>query len=295
MEKATLILDYLNVSQGSNGNFSHQGDKALDLSGKDSGISSLKAPFTGVVKKIYTPSNTVWLESMDKVLYADGTIDYMTVLTAHDNDISNLYVGKIVKQGEIYYEEGTRGYATGNHIHLAVGKGKFAGSGWYKNSNNVWCITNQYDVYKGLYVKDTTNIINGGGYKWVRTSNLKEEDTKVVDNELYTVVKGDTLYNIARRYNTSVNEIARLNNIKNVNLIIIGQKLKLPNYQTRYYTKYTGNSVSIVDALKSIGVDSSFNNRTSIASKNGIQNYVGTATQNKTLLNLLKQGKLIAR
>ena len=51
MEKATLILDYLNVSQGSNGSFSHQGDKALDLSGKDSGISSLKAPFTGVVKK----------------------------------------------------------------------------------------------------------------------------------------------------------------------------------------------------------------------------------------------------
>lgn len=61
---------------------------------------------------------------------------------------------------------------------------------------------------------------------------------------------------------------------------------------TSYYAKttYTGNS--IVDALKSISVDSSFSNREKIAKANGISNYTGTATQNTTLLNLLKQGKL---
>lgn len=52
------------------------------------------------------------------------------------------------------------------------------------------------------------------------------------------------------------------------------------------------NSGSIVDALKSINVDSSLTNRKKIASVNGISNYSGTATQNVQLLTLLKQGKL---
>lgn len=59
-----------------------------------------------------------------------------------------------------------------------------------------------------------------------------------------------------------------------------------------YYPKYTGKSGSIVDALNTIKVNSCFNNRKAIAIKNGISNYSGTASQNTTLLNLLKQGKL---
>lgn len=59
-----------------------------------------------------------------------------------------------------------------------------------------------------------------------------------------------------------------------------------------YYKKYTGSSSSLVDALKAIGVDSSYSNREKIAKKNGISNYSGTASQNEKLLSLLKQGKL---
>lgn len=59
-----------------------------------------------------------------------------------------------------------------------------------------------------------------------------------------------------------------------------------------YYTKYSGGSGSIVEALNSIGVDSSYSNRKNIATKNGIAGYKGTATQNNKLLSLLKQGKL---
>ena len=60
-----------------------------------------------------------------------------------------------------------------------------------------------------------------------------------------------------------------------------------------YYKKYRGKSNSLVDALKSIGVNSSFSNRFKIAKKNGIKSYVGTSSQNTKLLNLLKKGKLI--
>ena len=290
MEKAVLMMDYLNVSQKANNSFSHKGSKAIDLSGKDSGIDSLKAPFTGVVKKIYTKdANQVWLESTDKVLYADGTIDYMTISTWHDNDVSNLKVGDIIKQGEVYYNEGKKGYATGNHIHLTVGKGKFTGTGWYKNSDGNWCINNQYDVYKALFLLDTTNIINSGGYSWIKTSNLVDTDNK---NITYIVKKGDTLTKIARIYSTTVDAIASLNGIKNKNLIIVGQVLQIPS-NLNYFKKYTGNSISIVDSLKSIGEDYSYKYRTRIANINGITNYAGTSVQNNLLLKLLKDGILI--
>lgn len=68
-----------------------------------------------------------------------------------------------------------------------------------------------------------------------------------------------------------------------------------PTPSNKYYAKYTGKSGSLVDALRAIGADSSFNNRRAIAKANGIKGYVGTASQNIKMLNLLKQGKLIKR
>ena len=60
-----------------------------------------------------------------------------------------------------------------------------------------------------------------------------------------------------------------------------------------YFKKYTGNSTSIADALKSLGYDSSFAYRKKIAATNCIKLYAGTAKQNTQMLSLLKQGKLI--
>lgn len=60
-----------------------------------------------------------------------------------------------------------------------------------------------------------------------------------------------------------------------------------------YYKKCDSKYTSIVDALCSIGVNSSFGNRLRIAGANNIKGYVGTAKQNIQLLTLLKQGKLI--
>lgn len=53
---------------------------------------------------------------------------------------------------------------------------------------------------------------------------------------------------------------------------------------------YTG--VSIVDGLKSVGANSSYSYRSTIAVANGISEYESTSAQNTQMLNLLKAGKL---
>ena len=60
-----------------------------------------------------------------------------------------------------------------------------------------------------------------------------------------------------------------------------------------YYPAVTYTGSSIADALKSIGVDSSYSYRCKIAEKNGILGYKGTAEQNRNMLELIKAGKLI--
>lgn len=56
---------------------------------------------------------------------------------------------------------------------------------------------------------------------------------------------------------------------------------------------FKSSSCSIVDCLKSIGVDSSFAYRQRIATTNGVPNYKGSAAQNDKLVSLGKKGKLI--
>lgn len=60
-----------------------------------------------------------------------------------------------------------------------------------------------------------------------------------------------------------------------------------------YFPVFKSSSCSIVDCLKSIGVDSSYSYRQRIASKNGVENYRGSASQNDKLVSLGKKGKLM--
>jgi murein DD-endopeptidase MepM/ murein hydrolase activator NlpD len=167
LEKAIFGMETLRITQGYNNNYSHKGRLALDIAGRDGGQEWFKAPFDGYIKRIYTTSgNVVWLESKDKVKYADGTEDYMTIMLIHMNNVSSLKVGQFIKKGTAFYLEGTSGNATGNHIHLEVGKGKFTGTGWYKNKYGKWCINNSIEVHKALFLPKNCNIINGFGYDW---------------------------------------------------------------------------------------------------------------------------------
>lgn len=63
--------------------------------------------------------------------------------------------------------------------------------------------------------------------------------------------------------------------------------------KVNYFSKYNGNSTSIVLALNTVGANSTYAYRKEIAKANNIKAYVGSAKQNTAMLNLLKQGKLI--
>ena len=63
--------------------------------------------------------------------------------------------------------------------------------------------------------------------------------------------------------------------------------------KAKYYPKYTGNSGSIVEALKAVGEDDvSKEHRAEIAKKNGFSNFKFTSEENSKMLSLLKKGKL---
>lgn len=62
---------------------------------------------------------------------------------------------------------------------------------------------------------------------------------------------------------------------------------------SKYFPACSYGGVSIVDGLKSVGAQSSYSYRSTIAEANGIAGYRGTAAQNTEMLNKLKAGTLI--
>lgn len=75
-------------------------------------------------------------------------------------------------------------------------------------------------------------------------------------------------------------------------VVVLDDGAKIPKAAT-CFPAATIKTVSIVDALASIGAKHSFEYRKKIAKANAIENYRGTALQNGKMLLLLKQGKLI--
>ena len=184
MEKPLYPSPYMRITQGYNVG-THLDSYAIDEAGSDSGIDFILAPFTGVIKKIYpNDANEVWLESVEQVEYPDGTIDYMTMMFAHDNDVSNLKVGQVIPKGTRFYEEGTKGNATGNHVHMECGKGKFTGSGWHKNSAGYWSINNPKKPTECLWIDDTIKILDSKGYTFRKIEEVLKNDDDDKEKEV---------------------------------------------------------------------------------------------------------------
>lgn len=127
------------------------------------------------------------------------------------------YINYTVKQGDTLYK-----IATSNNVSVDT----------IKQDNAL--TSNNLTIGQNLKIRVTdSNVIE---------ECYGEDYTPPTDSEItYTVKRGDSLYSIANKYNTSVNSIVNLNNLKSTNLSI-GQMLKIPNNSNSSNTVYTVKS-----------------------------------------------------
>lgn len=178
-------------------------------------------------------------------------------------------VGQHVKIGDVIGIEGSTGKSTGSHCHYCIrGNGS---KSQIKNVSTISGIPNQLGTYDDGYAAKLAaqkkspseiakEVLDG---KWGNGADRKAR--LIAAGYDYTEIQN------------AVNALCAKPAAPTVN----------------YYPKYSGTSGSIVTALNSLKIGSSFSNRKKIAKANGIKLYAGTASQNTKLLNLLKQGKLV--
>ena len=126
-------------------------------------------------------------------------------------------------------------------------------------------------------------IIYASG-KDVGDFNTSNERSVIMKSGLFKDVgsyeQGDTLYN---------GDILVTRTKGHTAIVVSGAKKS----KGKYYPKYTGNSNSIVEALKAVGEDDvSKEHRAEIAKKNGFSNFKFTSEENSKMISLLKKGKL---
>jgi len=91
------------------------------------------------------------------------------------------------------------------------------------------------------------------------------------NNTIYIVQKGDTLYSIAKRFNTTVQNIVNNNGISNPNLIYPGQSLIIAKSTANIQTKYMSYRIKRGDTLW--GIANKYNTTVNeLAYINGIRN-----------------------
>lgn len=89
---------------------------------------------------------------------------------------------------------------------------------------------------------------------------------------IYTIKSGDTLYNIASRYNTSVDELTRLNGLTRPNDLAIGQNIFIPDgSSTSTYTVVSGDTMYKIANRFNVTLEQLINANPQIANPNIIQ------------------------
>ena len=121
----------------------------------------------------------------------------------NDDTVMPKYISYTVKAGDNLYNIAKKYNTTVDKI---------------KRDNNLQ--SNNLTIGKILLIEDTSD-------QSTIEECFGEEYETPSSNITYTVQKGDNLYSIANKYNTTVNEIKSLNNLTSNNLSI-GQQLRIP-------------------------------------------------------------------
>ena len=116
------------------------------------------APFSGSVVYTGNDHNMIYW-STSEVRFADGTLDYATVLVAH-SETAPASVGTSFVQGQLWYHTGNYGQSTGDHLHMEVARGHVQ---WDSTGMH---LDNPYHLYNMMAVNSTI-IDYDGGYNWI--------------------------------------------------------------------------------------------------------------------------------
>lgn len=179
----------------------------------------------------------------------------------------NTVIGKKINKGDILGKMSDSRNAYGAHLHFEV----------FKNGNKI----------------DPTNYLNDDIIINNINLNYNIGDTVSINGVYISSTSNDRLTPLITK-GTITKILKGTNNPYLLDNGLIGwiNDSCIISKDNIYLSNKTYNGFSIVDALKQINIDSSYNNRAILATLNGIENYSGTAIQNMNLLNLLKQGKL---
>lgn len=147
----------------------------------------------------------------------------------YDKDAYGITIGNASKKGKIK----TLPEIPGVFLYMKGHCGVYVGSG-----KVIECTSNEKISKKKCGGVCISKLSDRPWTDWTMSKWLDyDSDVTIPDNpsneNYYIVQKGDTLSEIALKYHTTVEELVKLNNIKNKNLIRVGQKILLPN-NTQY-------------------------------------------------------------
>jgi murein DD-endopeptidase MepM/ murein hydrolase activator NlpD len=158
--------------------------------------------------------------------------DYVTVYAHMLDDSIKVKPGQKIEAGTPLGKMGSTGMSTGKHLHWELQKAKKYA--WNDSGLNFiepvafFDALIKLEAIKGT-AKDQTPADAPAAPAPVhgKAPQKPVAPRQSVATATYTVVAGDNLTRIASRNGTTVAELVRLNNIKNANLINVGQVLKL--------------------------------------------------------------------
>ena len=280
------VLENMSEAISNNYSVNHQ---AVDIVGEGNTADDVVAISDGVVEMVvkdvkYTNHNTQGTDTYGnfvKLRHENGKKSLYAHLKYGSVGVSN---GQAVSKGEKIGTMGETGNAYGTHLHFEVRNSNET----RENPNDYLNGTKTLDVVheeaKEKNVKDTEDVEQITDDKDIS----KEENTIVDFNESIKNIDVDEETSIDKEEVTTSTVINKLTDSS----IVRTSSASKHKTVTLENNDYQGGS--IVDGLKEIGFDSSYDNRCIIALKNGIEDYRGTYNQNVYLLKLLKQGKLKA-
>lgn len=117
-------------------------------------------------------------------------------------------------------------------------------------------VSNALQVAQQNYQSDNKLVT-----KEKQTSFQKSLDSAVNSNnpKIITIKRGDTLSELAKTYNTSVNELAKINNISNPDLIYADNKLVIGNQNVKLSDKVSNNQINNIKSTSSNAIKVSEN------------------------------------